>query len=374
MLERNSPMHLATYYGNEQMLRFFIESGGDVNGQGVNLKRTPLHIAVMNNRTHCFQVLVAAGALLNLRDIFGNTACHYAAQSDRRHMLDILLHMGATINAQDISGKTPLMKAAIYNRIHCASRIMRINAEHNISDNNNETALHFAARHGASEIVQDLLAVGRCSQFVVNVWGSTPLMQAVENKCTQVVRVLMQDSCKVLVAKNTGKETGFQLAFRKGNPNIIETMLLEILGSVSNTLLMMRTHDWDFSEYTKALSEASGKEVSLFQLAVHIHSFPVCKALMKFGYADHRTRGELIQHVESLGDTESQEINDVLALLAGFREKPSLKHLCRQTVRRSMETNLLKKIQSLTDLPVPVLEYLSLKKEFEDVTAELNTS
>lgn len=53
----------------------------------------------------CALMLINAGALVNSRDTFGNTALHYAAEDGNVTLIGLLVARGANVDVADITNK-----------------------------------------------------------------------------------------------------------------------------------------------------------------------------------------------------------------------------------------------------------------------------
>ena len=76
---------------------------------------TPLMLAVDHGNIDSVRKLLAAGADVNAKDVFGRTALAYACSSGRASddVIELLLSAGADPNAADKAGVAPLYSAAI---------------------------------------------------------------------------------------------------------------------------------------------------------------------------------------------------------------------------------------------------------------------
>ena len=72
---------------------------------------TPLHRVAMEGHKLAVEVLLAAGAPINERDMELNTPLHYAVERDHKEIAELLITHGADIDAQKRSGDTPLHSA-----------------------------------------------------------------------------------------------------------------------------------------------------------------------------------------------------------------------------------------------------------------------
>jgi ankyrin repeat protein len=120
----------AAFHGHWQYCEFLIEKGADVNHADARTGETPLHAALCKaNRPvydHVLKVLLASGANPNvatkhnvetecfMRDCRtkGETPVHRAAAFGSDEAIQQLLDAGAVIDAKDMNGETPLSWAS----------------------------------------------------------------------------------------------------------------------------------------------------------------------------------------------------------------------------------------------------------------------
>jgi ankyrin repeat protein len=102
-----------------QTLRNLLAAGAQVNTWKGDLKTTPLMEAVRTYGEACprqnVEILLAAGALPNARDLVGNTALHWVAQTEcigiYQEMVTLLLASGADPTIANHDCQTPMMVA-----------------------------------------------------------------------------------------------------------------------------------------------------------------------------------------------------------------------------------------------------------------------
>ena len=64
-----TPLHLASYYGQPQVISRLIEAGADVNSIAENkIANTPVHTAVVAGQAECVTALLAHGPDLSLKN------------------------------------------------------------------------------------------------------------------------------------------------------------------------------------------------------------------------------------------------------------------------------------------------------------------
>ena len=126
----NLGLHSAAFHGHWQLCQFLVENGADVNHQLQDTGETPLHAAVCKaNRPiydHILAILLAAGADPNrttkadvetgsfMRDCRtrAETPLHRAAAFGTGRCIEILLAAGADRQAKDLHGDSPLSWAS----------------------------------------------------------------------------------------------------------------------------------------------------------------------------------------------------------------------------------------------------------------------
>ena len=103
-----TPLGLACYFGRDEIARFLVLKGADVNlpsknGFGVY----PLHSAVAGNYTEIARMLIENNAQVNVKQQAGVTALHSAAQNGNIDLLILLLEHGADVGIRMEGGKLP---------------------------------------------------------------------------------------------------------------------------------------------------------------------------------------------------------------------------------------------------------------------------
>jgi uncharacterized protein len=129
-LGENLDLNGAVFHGHWQLCQFLIENGADVNHPLPDTGETPLHAAICKisrpGDIRVVRVLLAAGADPNratrpgvetdafMRDIRtrGETPLHRAAAFGTEETIQLLLDAGAVIDARDMNGDSPLTWAS----------------------------------------------------------------------------------------------------------------------------------------------------------------------------------------------------------------------------------------------------------------------
>ena len=109
---------VAIYQDDSIKVKKAIQAGANVNQHDKNnFDNTPLLVAIDEGNTiEIINLLINAGANVNAKDKWGNTAIlgiPWGSNKSTR-IADILLKAGANPNVADMDGTTPLMKAVTF--------------------------------------------------------------------------------------------------------------------------------------------------------------------------------------------------------------------------------------------------------------------
>lgn len=108
-----TPLGLACYFGHEEIARFLVLKGADVNLPSKNgFNVFPIHSAVANNNYGITKMLLDAKAYPNVCQKSGVAPLHSAAQLGNIEMIILLLEHGAEVSLRMEGGKLPADLAA----------------------------------------------------------------------------------------------------------------------------------------------------------------------------------------------------------------------------------------------------------------------
>ncbi|WP_316831995.1 ankyrin repeat domain-containing protein [Pedobacter aquatilis] len=108
-----TPLGLACYFGHEELAKFLVLKGADVNLASKNgFNVFPIHSAVAANNINIAKVLLDAGAYPNVCQKAGLAPLHTAAQLGNIELIILLLEHGAEVSLRMEGGKLPADLAA----------------------------------------------------------------------------------------------------------------------------------------------------------------------------------------------------------------------------------------------------------------------
>jgi serine/threonine-protein phosphatase 6 regulatory ankyrin repeat subunit B len=126
---------------------------------------TALMSAASNGKKEAVKMLLEAGADPNLQDVIGSSLVAAAMHSgvfagENTEVIDILLKAGAKVNLQGKGGYTALMWASFNGDRETVNVLLKAGAAPNLKDENGDTALSKASKRGHKEIVNILKKAG----------------------------------------------------------------------------------------------------------------------------------------------------------------------------------------------------------------------
>jgi len=195
-----TPLVFATQKGDFKSVKSLIDAGLSANYKLPN-GMSVLEVAVVGDKAEVADVLLANQADPNSTDQLGNTALHLAAQSGNLHMVKALLARGANPNA--LTNKIPVRPGR-----GGGGGFFRAPA-------GEQTPLLLAARAGAKDVMEALVAVGADPKLKAQD-GTTFLMAAAGSSRLPVVEYAYQLDPDVNAVTTTRKSTVMHAALSVG--------------------------------------------------------------------------------------------------------------------------------------------------------------
>ena len=109
----STPLVLACYYNNIDVVRYIIQNIDDING--TTKDGSPLMASAVKGYNVISKLLIAAGADVNLQDANQTTALHYAVMFKNYDLVLMLLEAGANPNHKNNVGQSPMDFAVMQN-------------------------------------------------------------------------------------------------------------------------------------------------------------------------------------------------------------------------------------------------------------------
>ncbi|XP_065340589.1 serine/threonine-protein phosphatase 6 regulatory ankyrin repeat subunit C isoform X2 [Cloeon dipterum] len=286
-----TPVHVASKYGNLATLLLLLEDGGDPLRTS-KIGETPLHLACRGCRADVVRHLITfvtaskgksvAIQYVNAASDEGASAIHYAAQVTKKEVehpmedkevIRLLLESGAdttqttkttqetafhycahagnndvlcemishlsqtevqkALNRQTDKGWTPLLIACYHGHMELVNTLLANHARVDVFDLEGRSALHLAAEHGYINVCDALLQHKAFINSKSRI-GYTALHMAAQNGYTQLVKFLVKDHIAVIDVLTLKKQTPLHLAAADGQLEVCR-LLLELGASIDAT-------------------------------------------------------------------------------------------------------------------------------------------
>lgn len=163
-----TPLHIAGFRGDSDIISKLVSAGADVNAASNN-GRTPLLNAVQHDSIGAVFTLLNLGAKTdpgmgqNSRSCSysGGSPLHQAVKNSNPEIIQLLLEKGADLNVQDQDhGWTPLHTAAIHGNAEVCRLLLEQGANTNIMDQQKNTALYYAEKYQHPQVKKCLSDFG----------------------------------------------------------------------------------------------------------------------------------------------------------------------------------------------------------------------
>ncbi len=175
--------------GDIEDVRLHLKTEPERAQHGKDAGLTPLHQAILRNRTEIATLLLDAGASVDAPDRSARTPLHLAVERGNVALVQTLLARHAKPNELDRTGWTPLHHAAAKNKVAIARALLAGGANPKALSERGGTPLHEAAASGSAEMVQLFLDAG-VDPSVVSKLGVTALDIAREFKNEAAIKLL----------------------------------------------------------------------------------------------------------------------------------------------------------------------------------------
>lgn len=175
---RRTPLIMALDAGNNELARYFMDMGADVN-PGDDFKQTALWYAVLRCDDATLKAILDRKPVVDTPNNFGNNALILAADMKKYEAVKMLAAAGAKIDFHGMEGATALMVAAEHGDLEMVRLLLGYGANIEARDNYNRSAVIFALVRAHYNVARLLIERGADLSFAENhMLGWTPLMYA----------------------------------------------------------------------------------------------------------------------------------------------------------------------------------------------------
>ncbi|KAJ5294285.1 hypothetical protein N7508_009106 [Penicillium antarcticum] len=251
-----SGLHLLAFFGIPGKSQRLLEQGANINAQDNSLGLSPLHCASFQGNDEMVAFLLDNGAKENAISFTGKTALHLASQKGYRKCMKLLFAHRANSKIPDQDGASCL-HAAVGTATDEATIPLLVKHKVDLNFQNpktGNTALHLAVEWKRPRIILFLLEKG-ASIDVGNNEGLTPLQLAANSDNCEAISLLLQ-RCAHVEARSPVGSTALQYAAWKGHWTAFDLLLIggadiNVWNKQGETLL----HEQ--ARYSKSISIAS---------------------------------------------------------------------------------------------------------------------
>lgn len=159
--------------------------------------------AAMRGDRQAVRAALTRKADVNAAQVDGTTALHWAVERDDLEMADILIRAGARVDVRTREGVMPLQLAAVNGSAQMLDRLLKAGADPNAPlTAASDTAVMMAARTGKPEAIRVLVEGGADVNAKESWGGTTALMWAVSEGHTAAARALIAAGADVNARSN----------------------------------------------------------------------------------------------------------------------------------------------------------------------------
>jgi len=183
-------------HGDIKMVSKLLDKDPTIVNNRNESKWTPLHLACFKGNIEMVKLLLEKGADINAKSRTGMTPVYLAATKGNYKIVLLLADKGANINIPANNSEwTPLMRACSKGYFKTAEVLVKYGADINAKSKAGWTPLHGAAEQGHLKIVELLVNAG-ADVNIKNNLGRTPLDLAIEDNHERVISYLEKHGAK----------------------------------------------------------------------------------------------------------------------------------------------------------------------------------
>ena len=233
-------LHLACEYGQFEAVKCCLENGSKPNvlSSPADLQRSPLHVLILkfpSNTVAITQLLLAYGADPKILDSGKYTALDYANRQNNKQLSHMLSKASSIIHSAsaNIVKEVPTMHKDIDNKAEgCEEKIMDILGKYflkslSLFDHNNWSLLNHAIVNYNFTLASSLVEYTLEIPTLRSKSGLSPLHLLSIYKCPSLFEAIMVKFPRLLLSRDSNKNTPFHFACRYGVFNLVCMMLVD---------------------------------------------------------------------------------------------------------------------------------------------------
>ncbi|NBX71688.1 hypothetical protein EBQ91_02095, partial [bacterium] len=210
--------------GYLDIIEVLLEAGAAVDLKDIRDK-TALMYAAIRGHLAVVNTLVKAGAAVNLQDGYDYTVVMWATEKSYLNVLKALLEAQPKpdLDLKNKDGHTPLLRAVMKRDLNIVQALLDAGATVDLSDKAGKTALMFAAEDGHLDIVKALVKSGAAIDLTDHD-SNTALMYAAKKGHLDVAKVLLERGAAVDLKDYIGR-TALMFAAQEGHIDVVQALL-----------------------------------------------------------------------------------------------------------------------------------------------------
>ena len=241
-------------------IRSLLAAGADINVKS-KYGETALDMGAWNGYTAIVRLLLEAKADVNTSTITNKwTPLYMASRNHHIEIVKLLIEAGADVNAVDVNGTTLLEFMSWDGNVEIVKLLLVAKADVNAAEPSGATPLEMAAMTGHTEIVKLLIEAG-ADVNAADTDGDNALLSASKNGYPKVVKLLLDAKANVMVTKKRNGATPLYLASQFGQTEVVKLLLgananVNTPNIEDNTTALYEAVENGYTEIVKLLLEA----------------------------------------------------------------------------------------------------------------------
>lgn len=220
-----SSLHLAAYYGFQDLVTIYLDQGIDVNHLN-GKKDTALLWAARWGHNETVNLLLDRNADPEVKNDKGSTALYWAIRYEFPKTVELLLKKGkANPNTSRKLGLVaPIVVAAAYGNVEITSLLLKHpDIDMNVKIRGGEMPIHHAAKEGCPSIVEMLIRRGALFDEQDET-GDTPLLLAAKSGHVDIVQELIRNGANVTHRNHEGHDAWY-FAMENEDNSLLQTLV-----------------------------------------------------------------------------------------------------------------------------------------------------